>query len=181
MILNEKTCKSISKLLSLALRHHPESLNVVLDKNGWANVDAVLEGLYKKGYSIGIDELQQVVDTNSKKRFALSDDFSKIRASQGHSIEVDLGLSPITPPEFLYHGTSVDTVPAIRKSGIEKRSRQFVHLSPDKETAKAVGSRHGIPYILTIRSGDMHREGGIFYQSENGVWLTEEVPSKYIE
>jgi putative RNA 2'-phosphotransferase len=181
MILNEKTTKSISKLLSLALRHHPESLEIQLDKNGWADVDSVLKGLNKKGYSIGLEGLQQVVETNSKKRFALNEDQTKIRANQGHSLEVDLELAPLSPPDYLYHGTSVDAVDEIRKKGIERRSRQYVHLSTDKETAKAVGSRHGVPFIFTVRSGAMHQDGHLFYKSENGVWLALEVPAKYLD
>jgi putative RNA 2'-phosphotransferase len=125
--------------------------------------------------------LQQVVDTNDKKRFALSADGSKIRASQGHSVAVELGLPPQEPPEMLYHGTATRSLDSIRATGLHSASRQHVHLSADEATAVKVGQRHGKPVVLRVRAGAMHRAGLEFFLSANGVWLTDQVPPEYIE
>lgn len=172
--------KDKSKFLSLILRHQPELIGLKLDKNGWADVATLLALASARHKHITKDELETLVAESDKQRFAFNEDHTKIRANQGHSIQVDLELPTQTPPEFLYHGTVGRSVADIRANGIQKMSRQHVHLSLDKETAIKVGSRRGIPVILVIRSGDMHRDGIPFYLSANGVWLTDHVPPKYI-
>ena len=172
--------KEISKFLSLILRHQPDKIGLLLDDNGYANVDQLLSQAAKHRVHFTKTELETVVAENDKQRFAFNEDHSKIRASQGHSIKVDLELSPQEPPEFLFHGTVSRSVSGILQSGIQKMSRQHVHLSVDKTTATKVGSRRGAPVILTILSGQMHRDGLPFYISANGVWLTDHVPAKYI-
>ncbi|SEW43543.1 putative RNA 2'-phosphotransferase [Chryseobacterium wanjuense] len=178
--MNEQQKKKISKFLSLILRHQPEIINLTLDKNGWANVDELKEKCSKNNMDFTLEELDEVVENNDKKRFIFNEDKTKIRANQGHSIDIDLALKPQQPPEFLYHGTAQNNVDSILEKGIEKRSRQHVHLSLDKETATKVGMRHGKPVILTIRTGKMYEDGVLFYLSENKVWLTDFIESKYI-
>ena len=177
----KKRATSISKYLSLVLRHNPAAAGVTLDAEGWVGVDELLAGAASQGFSFTRAELEQVVQTNEKQRFAFSVDSQRIRASQGHSISVDLGLTPETPPEVLYHGTVDRFLSSIMDQGLEKLSRQFVHLSPDVETATRVGSRRGQPVILKIAAASMHSDGFRFFCSSNGVWLTERVPPQYIE
>ena len=172
----------ISKFLSLILRHHPESVGITLDAHGWADVATLLRQMNAHGTEIDRALLEHIVATNAKKRFAFDDSGTKIRANQGHSINIDLGYTPRTPPETLYHGTAASTVAAIRASGgLDKRARHHVHLSADSETASKVGKRHGKPVVLRIHAGDMQRDGHRFYQSDNGVWLTDHVPLAYID
>lgn len=178
--MNEIETKRISKFLSLILRHQPETIGLKLDENGWADVEELRERSAKKKVYFSLEELDEVVETNNKKRFAFNEDKTKIRASQGHSINIDLALEALQPPDFLYHGTAEANISSILEKGIEKRSRQHVHLSTDKETATKVGMRHGKPIILTIRTGKMYEDGIAFYLSANGVWLTEFVDPKYI-
>lgn len=175
------TLKQTSKFISLVLRHKPETINLHVDENGWASVTELLDKMNKKGHKIDIDTLNTIVETNDKKRFAFSDDKTKIRASQGHSIEVDLALKPVTPPAVLYHGTTAKYLESIFTTGLQKQSRQHLHLSETIDTAKAVGSRHGKPVILSINAAQMHSDGFEFYLSANNVWLTKMVPVKYIE
>jgi putative RNA 2'-phosphotransferase len=172
--------KPISKFLSLVLRHKPEEIGLSLDENGWASVQELMEKMNEKGISINMELLDAIVETNDKKRFAFNEDKTRIRASQGHSIDVDLNMEPAEPPAFLYHGTGEKNLSLILATGIKKMNRQHVHLSKDKETAVTVGSRHGKPVVLTVRSGQMHTDGIKFYLSANGVWLTEFVDVKYI-
>ncbi|PKF75153.1 RNA 2'-phosphotransferase [Chryseobacterium sp. PMSZPI] len=178
--MNEIEKKKISKFLSLILRHQPESIGLKLDENGWANVEELRLKSAKKRIHFTLNELDEVVETNNKKRFAFNEDKTGIRASQGHSIDVDLALKSQQPPDFLYHGTAETNISSILEKGIEKRGRQHVHLSADKETATKVGMRHGKPVILTIRTGKMYDDGLYFYLSANGVWLTDFVDAKYI-
>jgi putative RNA 2'-phosphotransferase len=171
----------LSKFLSLVLRHDPGTIGITLDPNGWVPVDELLSAAARKGKSITREQLDEVVATNDKKRFAFSEDGTRIRASQGHSVEVDLALDPVEPPEHLFHGTATRSVESIRAEGLVRQSRQHVHLSPDEETAIRVGQRHGKPVVLIVRSGQMHRDGHAFYRSDNGVWLTASVPPEYLE
>lgn len=171
----------VSKFLSQILRHRPEKIGLQLDGQGWANVDELLEKAAAKGERFDRALLQIVVDTNNKKRFAFSDDGLRIRASQGHSIDIDLGLKPQKPPEILWHGTSEKSLESIRKEGLRPMRRQHVHLSKDRQTAENVGGRHGKAVVLTVRSGDMSRQKHKFFLSENGVWLTEEVPVEFLD
>ncbi|MBT2621445.1 RNA 2'-phosphotransferase [Chryseobacterium sp. ISL-6] len=178
--MNEIENKKISKFLSLILRHQPETIHLKLDENGWADVSELIEKSARNRMRFALEELDEVVETNNKKRFAFNEDKTKIRANQGHSIDVDLVLISQQPPEFLYHGTAEANMASILEKGIEKRNRQHVHLSSDKETATKVGMRHGKPVILIIRTGEMFKENIEFYLSDNGVWLTDFVDVKYI-
>lgn len=170
-----------SKFLSYVLRHRPDSIGIALDPEGWVLVDELLDRCRAHKKPITREHLDEVVATNSKQRFAFSEDRLRIRASQGHSVEVDLGYKPATPPETLYHGTPERSVESIRSGGLLRGRRHHVHLSHEVETAKQVGGRHGKPVVLVVRSGEMHRNGTPFYRSANGVWLTEHVPAEYID
>lgn len=178
--MNEIQNKRISKFLSLILRHQPKTIQLKLDENGWAEVNELITKSAKGRMHFSFEELEEVVETNNKKRFAFNEDKTRIRASQGHSIDVDLALKASQPPDFLYHGTAEINISSILGKGIEKRTRQHVHLSADKETATKVGMRHGKPVILTIRTREMHEDGISFYLSANNVWLTDFVDAKYI-
>ncbi|MDR2940032.1 MAG: RNA 2'-phosphotransferase [Clostridiales bacterium] len=169
----------ISKLLSLILRHKPETIGIGLNENGWADVGALLKALNEKNYNVNMDLLERVVSENNKQRFIFSPDKTKIRANQGHSINIDLGLIPSPPPDILYHGTATRFLGSINTQGLLKQSRNHVHLSADIETAQKVGIRHGRPIALLINAKAMYRDGYLFYISENNVWLTEHVPAKY--
>jgi len=180
--MNEKNIKRISKFLSLLLRHRPEKIGLKLDKNGWANIEELMLKSAKHKVKFTFSELEEIVEKNNKKRFIISEDKTKIRANQGHSLKnIDLGFENIEPPAFLYHGTVDKFMSSIKEKGLQKMNRQHVHLSKDRETAINVGSRRGKPFILSVRSGEMYKDGFEFYCSENGVWLTNEVPNKYID
>ncbi|WP_379966886.1 RNA 2'-phosphotransferase [Epilithonimonas sp. UC225_85] len=178
--MTEPEKKNISKFLSFVLRHKPETISLTLDENGWADVDELITKSTNYSQSFTFEELDEIVQTNDKKRFIFNEDKTKIRANQGHSIDVDLALTPQQPPEFLYHGTAQSNIDSILENGIEKRNRQYVHLSQEKETATKVGMRHGKPMILTIKTGKMFEDGSLFYLSDNNVWLTDFVDAKYI-
>ena len=179
--MNEQHKKKTSKFLSYVLRHHPELINLNLDENGWANVDELITKSKRDPHEgISFEELNEIVETNDKKRFIFNEDKTRIRANQGHSIDIDLALIPRQPPEFLYHGTAQSNIDSILEKGIEKTNRQHVHLSEDKETATNVGMRHGKPIILTINTEKMFNDGIEFYLSENNVWLTDFVDIQYI-
>jgi putative RNA 2'-phosphotransferase len=169
----------ISKLLSYALRHDPAALGLELDAAGWVDVADVLAALRARGEEVSREELEEIVRTSDKQRFALS--AGRIRANQGHSVSVDLGLVPQVPPALLFHGTVDRFVESIRRHGLARGKRTHVHLSSRVETAESVaGRRRGGRVILTVRAGEWHRAGGVFFLSANGVWLTEHVPSGYI-
>ena len=170
----------ISKYLAKHLRHSPEDLGLTLETGGWVNIDDLLEAADSKGFSISREELEDVVFSNDKQRFSISDDGTKIRANQGHSTAVDMDFKSAIPPDVLYHGTVAKFLPAIKSEGLKKMNRHHVHLSRDVETATKVGSRRGKPVILEIRSGSMAAAGYKFYISANGVWLTDDVPTIYI-
>jgi putative RNA 2'-phosphotransferase len=170
-----------SRFLSLILRHKPETIGLKLDNSGWVEVTQLLLQMNKNGRKIDIEELEFIVRTNNKKRFEFNNDKSKIRASQGHSLGIDLQYESKTPPNILYHGTSIDSVKSINENGLLKLKRDYVHLSNDIETATNVGSRHGKPIIFEVLAGEMYNEGFIFYQSTNGVWLTDHVPAKFLK
>jgi putative RNA 2'-phosphotransferase len=169
-----------SKFISLVLRHRPQAYGITLDEHGWAQVDQLIAAANQAGVPLTPAIVAEVVANNDKKRFALSPDGLHIRARQGHSISVDLELAPLEPPELLYHGTAEKYLASIREKGLLHRSRQHVHLSADVETATKVGQRHGKVVVLTVLSGAMHRDGILFYRSENGVWLVEAVPVEYL-
>lgn len=178
--MTEQDKKRIGKFLSLVLRHDPQKIDLELDKQGWASTKELIEKCKKHRYHFSMDDLIEIVETNDKQRYCFNEKKTKIRANQGHSIEIDLALNPIEPPEYLYHGTATRFLDSIQKEGIIKGSRQYVHLSKDKETATKVGSRHGKVIVLTIMTGKMYQDGILFYQAENGVWLTDYIDAKYI-
>jgi putative RNA 2'-phosphotransferase len=169
-----------SKFLSLVLRHKPEAIGLALDDNGWASVEDLIRLANQHGTRLTRPLLEQVIAENDKKRFALSDDGRLIRASQGHSVEVDLALPALQPPELLYHGTASRFIDSIRSGGLHSASRQHVHLSLDVPTATRVGQRHGKPVVLVVRAGEVAAAGHKFFLSANGVWLTERVPVEFI-
>ncbi|MFM2307588.1 MAG: hypothetical protein RLZZ367_2257 [Bacteroidota bacterium] len=168
------------KFISLVLRHKPEEIGLQLDANGWADVNELIEKLNAKGAGIDFEILNEIVATNNKKRFAFNDDKTRIRASQGHSIEVDVELQHATPPDVLYHGTAEKNLASIMAGGLNKQQRLHVHLSAQYDTAINVGSRHGKPVVLQIDAAAMSRDGIVFYLSQNNVWLVDEVPVMYI-
>lgn len=167
--------------MSLALRHQPDAIGIQLDEEGWVNTNELINGVNNKGINLDIEGLKILVEENDKKRFTFNEDETKIRANQGHSLDIDLKLEPIEPPVVLYHGTVSKYMESIREKGLVKVNRQHVHLSKDKETATIVGTRRGAPIILIINSKLMHDAGHKFYLSKNGVWLTDEVPAEFID
>ena len=169
----------LGRFLSLVLRHDPGAAGITLDEHGWADVNELLAGVNRTGRRIDLPTLERIVRENNKRRYAFSEDHTKIRANQGHSIPVDVELKEEKPPQYLYHGTATRFLPAIQGEGIRRMGRQYVHLSGDFETAMAVGKRHGIPVVITIDAAAMARDGVTFYRSENGVWLCEHVPARY--
>lgn len=170
-----------SKFLSLILRHEPGRVGLTLDEAGWADVEELLRAVNAHGVPLTLDELRHIVATSEKKRFAFSEDGRRIRASQGHSVAVDLQYPPSAPPEILYHGTATRFLDGIRRDGLRKMGRHDVHLQTDTKQALQVGGRHGKPVLLTIRAGDMHRAGFVFRCSANGVWLVDHVPPQFIQ
>ncbi|MEY4902393.1 MAG: hypothetical protein RLZZ292_208 [Bacteroidota bacterium] len=167
--------KQLSKFLSLVLRHQPEKIGIPLDEKGWTAIPILLEKM-----SITLAQLEYIVENNDKKRFVFNADQTQIRANQGHSVEINLGYLPSTPPPILFHGTTKRNVASILEQGILKQARHHVHLSSDNHTAHTVGSRYGSPIILAIDAQKMHDDGLLFYCSDNNVWLTDKVEAKYI-
>ena len=179
--MTDKETVRTSKFLSLILRHEPERVGLELGDAGWVGVDELLKAVNSHGVSLTLDDLKHIVATSDKKRFAFSEEGLRIRASQGHSVEVDLQYPPQTPPDLLYHGTATRFLHAIRQHGLQKMQRHDVHLSAETRVTLQVGGRHGKPMLLTIRAGDMHRAGFVFRCSANGVWLVDHVPPQFIE
>ena len=172
--------KETSKYISLILRHKPETIGISLDEHGWANVDELIAGIAKTN-EINMDILEEIVATDEKQRYSFNEDKTLIRANQGHSIPVDVELEESAPPEILWHGTGEKFVAAIDEQGLIPKSRLYVHLSKDEETAVKVGSRHGRPVLYRVLAGKMQKDGYKFYLSKNGVWLTKEVPVEYLD
>lgn len=177
---DSRDLNSTSKFISLILRHQPEVIGITLDEHGWANVEELIEGI-QKTRKFDMEMLEEIVRTDHKQRYSFNENKSLIRANQGHSIPVDVELPVTVPPEYLYHGTGQKYEESIDNTGLIPKSRLYVHLSGDIDTALKVGSRHGKPVVYRIRSGQMQRDGHVFYRSVNGVWLTKEVPVKYME
>lgn len=178
--MNETRLVKISRFLSKHLRHDPAGLGLTLAPGGWVGVDDLLAACARHRSTFSRDELDAVVAQNSKQRFSFDPTGTLIRANQGHSVEVDLQLSPATPPVVLYHGTGHQTADLIVHAGLDKMRRHHVHLSADIETACAVGSRHGRPVIFVVDAATMTQAGHVFYHSDNGVWLTEAVPPEFL-
>lgn len=172
--------KTISKFIAYILRHNPSAAGIELDEHGWADVNALIEGVCKAGRFLDMQMLAEIVETDNKHRFDFNDDRTKIRANQGHSIDVDVEMKVCPPPDILYHGTAEKYIESIKKNGILKKNRNYVHLSKDQETAIKVGSRHGKVVVLKIDARQMYTDGYVFLLSANGVWQTEQVPFKYV-
>ena len=177
---NSRTVK-ISKYLSRHLRHAPERIGIQLAPGGWVPVSELLAACQKHNFAIQLAELKEVVAENDKQRFSFDETGTRIRANQGHSVEIDLQLKPAVPPDILYHGTGSGAVESILKQGISKMSRHHVHLSADIQTARKVGARHGNPAVFTVDCAAMQRENHTFYCSENNVWLVDFVPPNYLK
>ena len=176
-----KDLKHTSKFLSLVLRHDPALIGIAMDSEGWVSVSELIEKSKAQQKHLTEELLNEIVETNDKKRFAFNEDKTKIRANQGHSVAVDLQFNAVEPLEFLYHGTEEKFLDSIKATGLQKMSRTHVHLSKDIETATKVAARRGKPIILIIRAAQMYQDGYNFYLSENEVWLTDAVPVKYID
>jgi putative RNA 2'-phosphotransferase len=178
--MNDKRQMRISKFLSLVLRHRPGKIGIELDEAGWTDVETLIENARTHGMTFGLEELRAVVAENDKQRFALTADGLRIRASQGHSVDVELEYEPREPPEVLYHGTVEKFLPSIRQQGLVRGARHHVHLSPDRDTATRVGQRRGRPIVIEVLAGEMHTRGITFYVSANGVWLTDAVAPEFL-
>jgi putative RNA 2'-phosphotransferase len=171
----------LSRFLSYVLRHKPDAIGLTMEKDGWVNVEELLLKMNGNGKVITLATLRTIVQQDDKQRYSFNEDQTRIRANQGHSIEVDLKLEPLEPPEYLYHGTTGRNLDSIQQKGLLKQQRHHVHLSENTETAKRVGARYGKPVILTIQAAAMAKAGHVFYRSENHVWLTDTVPPKFIK
>ena len=172
--------KNTSKYLSLILRHKPETIGITLDEHGWAKVDDLIAGIAKT-HSCNMKILEEIVDTDEKQRYSFNEDKTLIRANQGHAIAVDVELEEAAPPKELWHGTGEKYTASIEAQGLIPKSRLYVHLSKDRETAVKVGRRHGKPVLYRRKSGEMRADGYSFFLSKNGVWLTKEVPVRYLK
>ena len=180
--MTNKELNEISKIIALVLRHKPEEIGISLNENGWASVDELILGISKK-YSVemNMEILEKIVSSDKKQRYSFNEDHSLIRANQGHSVNVDVELKREIPPNILYHGTGEKYTQLIDEQGLIPKSRLYVHLSKDYETAKTVGTRHGKPVVYKIDTAQMHNDGFEFFLSENGVWLVKSVPVKYLQ
>ena len=175
-------CKmeKLSKFIALILRHKPEAAGVILDSNGWADTENLIQGIRRtKDPSFTLEKLAEIVYTDEKGRYSFSHDLRRIRANQGHSVKVDVELQEVEPPTLLYHGTATKYIDSIEKEGIVSKSRLYVHLSETVNTATEVGKRHGKPVVYTVHAKKMFDHGYKFYKSVNGVWLTDKVPTDY--
>ncbi len=178
--MDDRRARHLSKLLSLILRHRPGDFGIHLDEEGWADVESILAAVSSRGTPLSRADLEEVVRSSDKQRFALSDDGARIRAHQGHSVSVLLGYPEAIPPERLFHGTVARFLPGIRREGLTSRGRHHVHLSASVESAEQVGRRRGKPLVLEVRSGAMAEAGAVFFLTPNGVWLTARVDPSYI-
>ena len=176
----EDSLTQISRFLSYVLRHKPQALDLDMSDDGWVSVAQLIDNSNRHGKSLTVDVLEAIVSLDEKRRYSFSADKTKIRANQGHSVVIDLGLQPITPPEFLYHGTALRNCDSIREKGLLKQQRHHVHLSQDRQTAKRVGARYGKPVVLIVLAAEMANSGFVFYKSDNDVWLTDAVPPQFI-
>lgn len=176
--MNQKELVKKGKFLALILRHNPGKIGLTLDSKGRVKINDLIKAMNQHGVSINRKMLDEIVETNNKKRYVIDGDY--IYAAQGHSIEVEVELEEKVPPEKLYHGTTGRNLSSIFKTGIDPRGRNHVHLSVDMSTATTVGSRHGNPTVLIIDAMGMNNDGYKFYISKNNVWLTDFVPKEFI-
>lgn len=174
------TLKDTSKFIALILRHKPETIGITLDEHGWASVDALIEGIAKRR-PFDMATLEKIVAADEKQRYSFNEEKTLIRANQGHSVPVDVELRQAQPPACLYHGTAEKYVAMIDEQGLIPKTRLYVHLSRDTDTAYKVGARHGTPVIYRVAAQQMAQDGYAFFLSENGVWLTKKVPAKYLD
>ena len=172
--------KNFSKFLSYVLRHHPDSIGIKLDGQGWTEISTLMRQAAKHGKRFKLEDLHETVRSSDKQRFAISEDGLRIRANQGHSVKIDLALPVTVPPDVLYHGTASRFIASIMKEGLRPGSRHHVHLSTTLATARTVGARHGAPVILQVMTAQMQADGFQFFVSANGVWLCDTVPAKYL-
>ena len=178
--MDAKRLVKTSKYLSRHLRHDPARIGLTLEPGGWVRVEDLLRACAEHSFALTEADLREVVARNDKQRFGFDESGTRIRASQGHSVEIDLGLEPVEPPPLLFHGTSTGSLDAILREGLQRRARHHVHLSLDVETARRVGGRHGRPVVLEVAAGEMHADGCEFLLSANGVWLVDGVPPRYL-
>ena len=179
---SDRRMRNTSKFISLILRHNPQVIGISLDEHGWADVKELIDGINRtEGHSLNMDTLDEIVRTDEKQRYSFNEDHSLIRANQGHSIPVDVELEERNPPDILWHGTGQKYVSSIDVQGLIPKSRLYVHLSSDMETARKVGSRHGRPVIYQVECRKMTEDGYRFFLSANRVWLTKEVPVEYLK
>lgn len=178
--MEEKQLVKTSKYLARHLRHEPERLGITLEEGGWVSVDTLLAACRAHNFPVSRAQLDEVVARNDKKRFSFDPTGTKIRANQGHSVEVDLQLEPIVPPAILYHGTGHRSADAIWEHGLLPMSRHHVHLTLNLDTARSVGARHGRPVVFRVDAQAMHQAGHIFYRSDNGVYLADAVPAQFL-
>ncbi len=172
--------KDTSRFISLILRHKPEVIGITLDEHGWASVEELIAGV-SRTHSLNMEMLEEIVQSDDKMRYSFNSDKTKIRANQGHSVQVDVELTERTPPPLLYHGTGEKYVPSIEKTGLIPKTRLYVHLSSEYATALMVGARHGKPVVFKVDTKKMANDGYKFFVSANGVWLTKSVPAEYLE
>lgn len=170
----------LSVFLSLVLRHKPEVIGLALDNQGYLKLDDLIDGINKSGREVELQTILDIVNSDDKKRYSLSEDNSKIRASQGHSIPVDLSLANGIPSGQLFHGTAERFKESIETTGLVKAGREYVHLSENIETAISVGSRRGKPVVFLVDHKKMLEDGHELWISENNVWLSENIPTKYL-
>jgi putative RNA 2'-phosphotransferase len=171
----------LSKFMSLVLRHAPDTVGLTLDECGWVAIDDLVSKARAGGVTLTREIIMTIVTNDAKGRYAVSEDGMRIRATYGHSLDVNLGLDPQEPPEHLFHGTATHALDSIKRDGLTRKRRQYVHLSADRTTAITVGGRHGRPVVITVEAGRMYQAGFEFYHSESGIWLTECVPPVYLD
>lgn len=169
----------LSKTVSHALRHEPQSYNLSLDNQGWVFLSDLVIALNLKGIQVDEISITKMVELSKQKRHQILN--GKIRAYYGHSVENKILKNPVEPPEFLYHGTVQNRLNNILEKGLLPMERQYVHLSIDRNTAAIVGSRRkGDLVILTIKAKEAFLNNIQFYKEENDIWLADPIPSKYI-
>jgi putative RNA 2'-phosphotransferase len=178
--MNDRERIRLSKFLSRHLRHAPQDIGLTLQEGGWVGVEELLAACAGARVQITREQLNLIVSRCEKQRFSFDDSGTRIRANQGHSVEIDLQLEPATPPAVLYHGTGRKSLPSILEQGLQRMARHHVHLSVTMATARTVGARHGSPVVLVVDAARLAADGHVFYCSENGVWLVDEVPPAYL-
>ena len=176
---SKETLTTISKHISLLLRHKPEIGNLILDEHGWVETEKLIEAVSQQRL-LDKETLEEIVSSDSKSRYEFSDDHRMIRARHGHSVPVVLDIEPTIPPDVLYHGTSENVKDVILSEGLKPMVRRYVHLSSDPNTARNVGKRHGRAVVLKVDAGGLSAKEEKFYQTAGGIWLVASVPPEFI-